>query len=328
MAADRQFEFGPFRLEARTGQLWRDKSEVRLTPRAAAVLHLLAERAQQIVTKQDLFDSIWDGIAITDDALTSCIQELRRALGDDARRPHLIETRYRRGYRLMVPAICIGSETSVPIVPAATESFFSNTLQHSDDASRSDAWSRTGSAFELPDRPSIAVLPFRNMSDDPEQDYFVDGMVEEIIIAFSRIRWLFVIARNSSFIYKGKTVDVNRAAHELGVRYVLEGSVRKADNRVRIAGRLRDTTTAALLWADRFDGALDNVFELQDQVSSAVAGAIEPRLRLAEISRATRKPTQSLDAYDLYLRALAHGYQRSRDSFSEFGSTGAAGSRT
>jgi TolB-like protein len=157
----------------------------------------------------------------------------------------------------------------------------------------------------LPDKPSIAVLPFANMSGDPEQEYFADGMVEEIITALSRIRWLFVIARNSSFTYKGQAVDVKQVGLELGVRYVLEGSVRKASGRVRITGQLIDTTTGAHIWADRFDGALDDIFELQDQVASGVVGAIEPKLRSAEIERAIRKPTDSLDAYDLYLRALA-----------------------
>jgi adenylate cyclase len=157
----------------------------------------------------------------------------------------------------------------------------------------------------LPDKPSIAVLPFANMSGDPEQEYFADGMVEEIITALSRIRWLFVIARNSSFTYKGRAVDVKQVARELGVRYVLEGSVRKAANRVRITGQLIDTNRGAHIWADRFDSTLDDVFELQDRVASSVAGAIEPTLRKAEFERANRKPTESLDAYDLYLRALA-----------------------
>ena len=157
----------------------------------------------------------------------------------------------------------------------------------------------------LPDKPSIAVMPFANMSGDPEQEYFADGMVEEIITALSRIRWLFVIARNSSFTYKGKPVDVKQVARELGVRYILEGSVRKAGGRVRITAQLIDASTGAHLWADRFDGSLEGVFELQDQVASGVVGSIEPRLRQSEIERANRKLTESLDAYDLYLRALA-----------------------
>jgi TolB-like protein len=157
----------------------------------------------------------------------------------------------------------------------------------------------------LPDKPSIAVLPFQNLSGDPEQEYFADGMVEEIITALSRFRDLFVIARNSSFTYKGRPVDVKQVGQELGVRYVLEGSVRRAGDRVRIAGQLVDALTGAHLWADRFDGRLEDIFELQDQVTSNVMGAISPKLQQAEIERAKRKSTENLDAYDYYLRGMA-----------------------
>ena len=153
------------------------------------------------------------------------------------------------------------------------------------------------------------MLPFVNLSNDPEQEYFADGMVEEIITALSRMRWLFVIARNSSFTYKGRAVDVKQVGRELGVRYVLEGSVRKDGNRVRIAGQLIDTSTGAHLWADRFDGDLANIFDLQDQVTASVAGAIAPKLEQAEIERAKRKPTESLDAYDYFLRGMAAFHQ-------------------
>ena len=162
-----------------------------------------------------------------------------------------------------------------------------------------------GGNLTLPDKPSIAVLPFQNMSGDPEQEYFADGMVEDIITALSRFRSLFVIARNSSFTYKGRPVDVKQVGRELGVRYVLEGSVRKAANRVRIVGQLIDASTGAHLWADRFDGALDDIFDLQDKVTASVVGAIAPKLERAEIERAKRKPTESLDAYDYYLRGIA-----------------------
>jgi len=172
-------------------------------------------------------------------------------------------------------------------------------------------------ALPLPDKPSLAVLPFQNLTGDAEQEYFVDGMVEEITTAIARLPWLFVIARNSAFTYKGKPVDVKQVAQELGVRYVLEGSVRKAGNRVRITGQLIDTTTGAHIWADRFDGALDDIFELQDQVASNVAGAIEPKLRRSEIERASRKPAANLTAYDLYLRALAQSYRYTDEGFAE-----------
>ena len=157
----------------------------------------------------------------------------------------------------------------------------------------------------ITDRPSIAVLAFQNMSGDPEQEYFADGMVEEIITALSRMKWLFVIARNSSFTYKNRTVDVKQIGRELGVRYVLEGSVRKATNKVRITGQLIDASTGAHLWAERFEGSIDGIFELQDQVTERVVGAIAPKLEQAEIERARRKPTERLDAYDCYLRGLA-----------------------
>jgi TolB-like protein len=170
-------------------------------------------------------------------------------------------------------------------------------------------------ALALPDKPSIAVLPFANMSGDPEQEYFVDGVVEDITTAIARLPWLFVIARNSSFAYKGKSPDLRQVGRELGVRYVLEGSVRKAANQVRITGQLIDTATGAHIWADRFDGALDDIFTLQDQVASSVVGAIEPKLRQSEIERATRKPTESLDAYDLYLRALAECGKPAREGW-------------
>src|SRR6266446_9568531 len=161
-------------------------------------------------------------------------------------------------------------------------------------------------ALPLPDKPSIAVLPFANMSGDPEQEYFADGMVEEIITALSRIRWLFVIARNSTFTYKGQAIDVKQVSRELGVRYVLEGSVRKAGGRVRITAQLIDAEALAHLWADRFDGSLEDVFDLQDQVATSVAGIIEPMLQAAEIRRTSGRPTTDLSAYDLYLRALPH----------------------
>jgi TolB-like protein len=165
-----------------------------------------------------------------------------------------------------------------------------------------------GKAPPLPDKPSIAVLPFANMSGDPEQDYFADGIAEDIITALSRFRWFFVIARNSSFTYKGRNVDVRQVGRELGARYVLEGSVRKDGNRLRITAQLVESATGNHLWAERYDGALEDVFDLQDQITEGVVGAIEPSVRLAEIERARRKRPDSLDAYDLYLRALPHAW--------------------
>jgi TolB-like protein len=172
---------------------------------------------------------------------------------------------------------------------------------------------RAKDALTLPDKPSIAVLPFENLSGDREQEYFADGMVEEIITALSRMRWLVVVARNSSFTYKGRAVDVKQVGRELGVRYILEGSVRKAGGRVRITGQLLDTTSGAHLWAERFDGNIEDVFDLQDQVTAKVVGAIAPKLEQAEIERSRRKPTENLDAYDHYLRGLAGVYKWTKE---------------
>jgi TolB-like protein/tetratricopeptide (TPR) repeat protein len=169
----------------------------------------------------------------------------------------------------------------------------------------------------LPNKPSIAVLPFQSLSADPEQEYFADGIVEDITMALSRFHWLFVIAGNSSFTYKGKAVDVKQVGHELGVRYVLEGSVRKAGNRIRIAGQLIDAETGAYLWADRFEGAFEDIFDLQDHVTSSVVGAIAPKLQHEEIKRARRKPTENLDAYDYYLRGLAKARWSKKSANSE-----------
>jgi TolB-like protein/class 3 adenylate cyclase len=176
---------------------------------------------------------------------------------------------------------------------------------------------QTSTPLALPDKPSIAVLPFANMSGDPEQEYFADGMVEEIITALSRIRWLFVIARNSTFTYKGQAVDVKQVGRELGVRYVLEGSVRKAGMQLRITGQLIDALNGTHLWADRFDGSLEDVFELQDRVAVSVAGVIEPALQAAEMRRSAARPTPDLSAYDLYLRALAVFFPTTKDRVTE-----------
>ena len=176
---------------------------------------------------------------------------------------------------------------------------------------------KPSATLALPDKPSIAVLPFQNMSGDPEQEYFADGIVEEIITALSHFRQLFVIARNSSFTFKNLTVDVKQVGRELGVRYVVEGSVRKAANRVRITAQLIDAATGAHLWADRFDGGLEDIFDLQDRVTANVVAAIAPKLDQAEIERAKRKPTESLDAYDYYLRGMASYHQWTREGISE-----------
>jgi pentatricopeptide repeat protein len=269
------FLFEVFQFDRRAGTLFRREPSGTLVPvaigsRALAVLDALVASQGDLVSKEDIMDAVWPGTAVEENNLTVQISALRRILDQGRAGGSCIQTIAGRGYRFA------GAVSRAP--PAATPS--------------------------LPDKPSVAVLPFANMSGDPEQEYFVDGMVEEIITALSRIRWLFVIARNSSFTYKGQAVDVKQVGRELGVRYVLEGSARKAGERVRIAAQLIDATTGAHLWADRFDGSLEDVFDLQDKVASGVAGVIEPTLQAAEIRRSSERPTSDLTAYDLYLRAL------------------------
>ena len=253
------------------------------------VLRYLVEHAGRVVTKEEMINAVWPDVTVGDESLTQCISEVRRALGEQSYR--IIKTVPRRGYLFDVPI----SQSDVI------------TGHNPNDASPPvEVLSR---ALPLPDRASIAILPFANLSPDPDQDYFADGIVEDIITALSRFKALFVIARNSSFTYKGRAVDVKQVGRELGVRYVVEGSVRKAANRVRIAGQLIDTATGAHLWADRFDGGLGDIFDLQDQVTESVVGAIAPVMEKAEIERARHRPTESLDAYALYLRGLARFYQ-------------------
>jgi TolB-like protein len=274
--------FGDHRLDIERRELRRGGELIDLEPKVFDLLSFLVQHRNRVVSKDDLLEAVWGGRIVSESALTTRINAVRRALGDDGTAQRLVRTFTRKGIRF------VGEVTELPDQTAP-----------------------------ISDRPSVAVLPFENMSADPDQEYFVDGMVEEIITALSRFPRLVVIARNSTFSYKGRAADVRQIGQELGVRYVLEGSVRKAGNRVRIAGQLINSATGAHIWADRFDGTLDDIFDLQDRVASSVVGAIEPRLRLAEIDRASRKPTESLEAYDLYLRALAQEYKRTRDSLAE-----------
>ena len=302
---DRQFAFCGFRFDARTGQLWGDGKQARLTPRAAAVFTMLAERAPELVSKQELFERVWGGLAVSDDALTSCIQELRQALGDDARAPRYIETRHRRGYRLIEPVAVIG-EAGAP------------------DAAR--VGHHHGGSLPLPDRPSIAVLPFVNMSGDPDQEHFADGITEDLITGLSRIRWLFVIARNSTFQYKGKCPDIREVGRELGVRYVLEGSVRRQGKRLRISAQLIDAIRGGHHWAERYDRKLGDIFAIQDEITRSVAAVIEPRLLAAEGIRALSRSADDLDAWELVARAQTRVWRMS-SLISKRRSTGSKGRR-
>src|SRR5262245_57739209 len=277
--------FGPFRLDATAEILFRGAEPVALGHRAVALLRVLAEQAGKPVSKETLIQAAWPGLAVEDSNLTVQIAALRRVLGAEPGGETWIETLPRRGYRFIGPAVAAGAGSAQLVATS-------------------------NASLTPPDIASIAVLPFQNLSGDPEQDYFADGIVEEIITALSRFRHLFVIARNSTFSYKGRAVDVKEVGRALGVRYVLEGSVRKSPNQVRIAGQLIEASTSRQLWAERFDGALENIFELQDQVTASVVGAITPMVEQAEIERARLKLTENLDAYDLFLRGLAKTHQQ------------------
>ena len=283
------YVFEDFVLDTDKRELRRGADVVSVAPQVFDVLDYLIRNRGRVVSKDDLVSAIWEGRVISDAALTTRLKAVRSAIGDSGEGQRLIKTLPRKGFRFV-------GEVREAMASGRTP-----------DAEPSIEPSRP--ALSHPDKPSIAVLPFANLSGDANQEYFADGMVEEIITGLSRFRWLLVIARNSSFTYKGRAVDVRQVGRELGVRYLLEGSVRKSANRVRIAGQLIDASSGGHLWADRFEGTIEDVFELQDQVTARVVWAIAPRLEQAEIDRARRKPTESLDAYDFYLRGLANWYQ-------------------
>jgi TolB-like protein len=292
-----RYLFEEYAFDTDRRELHRGTDVVAITPQAFDLLDYLIRNRERVVSKDDLIEAIWNGRSVSDAALTTRLNVARGAIGDSGGEQRLIRTLPRKGFRFVgavreerAPASAVTAD--LPMEPRKP-------------------------ALSLPDKPSIAVLPFQNLSADPEQEYFADGVVEDITMALSLFRWLFVIARNSSFTYKGRPVDIKQVGRELAVRYVLEGSVRKAGNRVRIAGQLIDAETGAHLWADRFDGALEDIFDLQDRVTSSVVGAIAPMLQREEIRRARRKPTGNLDAYDYYLRGLARVRRWTQEANSE-----------
>jgi TolB-like protein len=268
--------FGNHRLDLARRELRHGGEQVALEPRAFDLLAFLIQNRDRVVSKDDLLEAIWGGRIVSDSAITTRINAVRRALSDDGAAQRLIRTFSRKGFRF------IGEITEQWEVPPSGRYKFG--------------------AIGAIDQPSIAVLPFQSLSADSAQDYFVLGMTEEIITALSRIRWLVVIARNLSFAYKGRIIDVKQAGRELGVRYVLEGSVRKAGGRVRVATQLIDAETGGHLWADRFDGSFEDSLELQEKVASSVTGAMEPALLAAETIWSCNHSTGSLSAYEAHLR--------------------------
>ena len=371
--ANQELSFGPYRLDSERVQLWRGVQEVRLTGKAFAVLRYFVEHPGQLVTKDELFQAVWPQTVVTESTLASCIQELRQALRDDAKKPRYIETVHRRGYRWIAAIAPQANEPvfhfettadppsplpplSSPPIPGeghtARLSPFSPSPEAEEEKeensspavhslfsippaptrsrlSRSLIWIgvlvlvgvsvtvfylaslhipyfalRTQEMLPLPEKPSLAVMPFTNLSGDPEQEYFSDGLTDDLITDLSRLSGLFVIARHSVFTYKGKAVKVQDVSKELGVRYVLEGSVRKSDGKVRINAQLVDATTGHHLWAERYERLLTDIFALQDEIVQKIVTTLKLQVTLWEQGILVRKRTDNVDAYDYNLRGL------------------------
>jgi len=289
-----RYLFEEYAFDTDRRELRRRADAVSIAPQVFDLLDYLIRNRERVVSKDDLINAVWNGRSVSDAALTTRLNVARGAIGDSGEEQRLIKTFPRKGFRF------------VGQVREARQAGGSNLGEVAPE-----------SAPALPDKPSIAVLPFENMSGDPDQEYFADGMVEEITTALSRFRWLFVIARNSSLTFKGKAVDVTEVGRRLGVRYVLEGSVRKASGKVRITCQLIDAATGAHIWADRFERDLTDVFALQDEVTVAVVSAVRPQLLQAEIAIAARRRPENLTAYDFFLRALPQSYLATREGVAE-----------
>ena len=287
-----QFLFEDQVVDTDRRELRRNLEPVDVEPQVLDVLIYLLENRDRVVSKDDLIASVWDGRIVSDATLTSRIYAVRKAIGDSGRSQTLIRTIARKGIRF------VGSVHAKLDEPAPA---------------RFEAEPPSSLPLPLLTRPAIAVLPFDNMSGDPQQEHFSDGISEDIIAALSKLRWFFVIARNSSFTYKGKPVHMNQIAEELGVRYVLEGSVRKDGDRVRITAQLIDVLSGSHIWAERYDRDLGDVFAVQDEITEAIVASIEPQLYAAESFRARRKAPDSLDAWELVMGALSHHWRLTRE---------------
>jgi TolB-like protein len=296
-----QFVFDDCVLDPDRRELKRRSEVIPVGPQVFDLLLYLVRNRERVVSRDGLLEAVWEGRIVSESTLTSHINAVRKAIGDSGAEQRLIRTVARKGFRF------VGDVREV------------ESSRGGDLPKRGPGQSNAAPAqpLTLPDKPSIAALPFLNLVGVPDEDYFADGVTEDIISALSRIRWLFVISRNSSFTYKGRAVNVKEVGRELGVRYVLEGSVRKMANRVRITGQLIDATTGAHLWAERFESTLADIFDLQEQIAESVVGAIAPQLERVEIERARRKPTESLDAYDYYLRGMWSFHQGTRQGVSD-----------
>jgi TolB-like protein len=289
-----QFLFADHTLDILLRELRRGADLIAVEPQVFDLLVYLLQNRDRVVSKDDLIASVWHGRIVSDSTLTSRINAARKAIGDSGGEQKLIRTMSRKGFRF-IGAVRMQSRGEANGTPAPDE-----------------AVHQPLSGRPLSDRPAIAVLPFINMSGDPEQEYFSDGISEDIITALSKLRWFSVIARNSSFTYKGHAVPMRQIADEFGVGYVIEGSVRKVGDRVRITAQLNDVTSGRHIWAERYDRGIADVFAVQDEITEAIVAAIEPQIYAAEDFRARRKPPNSLDAWDLVMRALSHYWRVTR----------------
>jgi TolB-like protein/Tfp pilus assembly protein PilF len=292
-----RFLFENQSLDAERRELVSAGESVPIEPQVFDVLLYLLEHRGRVVGKDELFDKVWDGRIVSESTLTSRINAVRRAINDTGKDQRLLRTVARKGFRFVGDVTV--EQPAVPLVPSPDHS------AHQDDAS-------PRLALPALDRIAIAVLPFSNLSGEPEQEYFSDGISEDIITALSKLRWFYVIARNSSFVYKGKSVHLNQIADDLGVAYVIEGSVRKEGERVRITAQLNEVATGSHIWAERYDRDLADVFAVQDEITESIVAAIEPQLYAAENFKAQRKPPDSMDAWDLVMRALSHYWRVTR----------------
>jgi TolB-like protein/tetratricopeptide (TPR) repeat protein len=291
-----RFVFAGHVLDADRRELHQGVKPVAVEPQVFDLLLCLVQNRDRVVSKDDLFATVWNGRIVSDSTLMSRVNAARKAIGDSGSKQKLIKTIVRKGFRFVgdVREFTNGREGPHPA------------------ALGDDAIDQFSPFLPSAERPAIAVLPFVNMSGDPEQEYFSDGISEDIITALSKLRWFLVIARNSSFIYKNKAVHLKQVAAELGVRYVVEGSVRKGGDRVRITVQLNDVATGSHIWAERYDRNLADVFAVQDEITHAIVAMIEPQLYVAENFRAQRKPPDSMDAWDLVMRALSHYWRVTR----------------
>lgn len=285
-----KFNFDNHILDTDRRELRRGNDLVAMQPQVFDLLVHLLKHRDRVVSRDDLLELVWGGRIVSDSTLDSRINAARNAIGDNGKDQRLIRTIPRKGLRFVgtVDGPCdarVASPTGKEALP---------------------------SPLALPDRPAIAVLPFDNMSGEREQEYFSDGISEDIITALSKLRWFFVIARNSSFTYKGKPVHMRQVATELGVRYVLEGSVRRSGDRVRITAQLNDTSSGSHIWAEHYDRELTDIFAVQDEITDAIVAAIEPQIYAAENFRSRRKPPNNIDAWDLVMRALSHHWRVTR----------------